>query len=115
MALGIVTLACIAVFVACAFALRARMKRLSQTYELRMQVLAEIEIDAAGLGREVEAAEANERTMRRNETLFRLLWPHEYDRAIYTAQHYIARSNRELALAAARGRDRAAMTAQRAQ
>jgi hypothetical protein len=37
--------------------------------------------------------------MRRNALLFRLLWPHEYDRTFYAGERLIAQSSRLLALA----------------
>lgn len=108
MLLGVAMVVCIAVFVTCAFVLRARMHRLSVAYETRMKTLEAAEAvlvrqrDLAALEAELKNAAKDAEVMRRNAALFRLLWPHEYDRAFYTGQRFIAQCSRVVTLASYR-------------
>ena len=108
MLIGVAMVVCIAVFVISAFALRARMHRLSVTYEARMKTLEAAEAvlvrqrDVVALETELQNAAKDAEVMRRNAGLFRLLWPHEYDRAFYTGQRFIAQCSRVITLASAR-------------
>lgn len=99
---------CIAVFVITALALRVRMHRLSVAYEARMKTLQAAEAvllqqrDIASVESELRDAAKDAEVMRRNAALFRLLWPHEYDRAFYSGQRFIAQCTRIVTLASAR-------------
>jgi Tfp pilus assembly protein PilX len=107
MVFGLTMVVCVAVFVVCAFALRARMHRLSVTYEARMKTLQAAEAvllqqrDIASVETELRTASKDAEVMRRNAALFRLLWPHEYDRAFYSGQRFIAQCSRIVTLASA--------------
>jgi hypothetical protein len=97
MFLSLLTLVCATAFIACTILLRIRMHRLSVVYESRMRSHADADI--ARLEREIADAARHAKVMQRNEMLFRLLWPHEYDRALSAAQHYIARTSSAIAIA----------------
>lgn len=108
MLVGVTMVVCITVFVVSAFALRARMHRLSVTYEARVKTLQAADAvlihqrDVAALETELRNAAKEAAVMRRNAGLFRLLWPHEYDRAFYTGQRFIAQCSRVITLASVR-------------
>jgi len=100
--------ACVVAFVAAAFLLRARMRRLHAVYQIRLQTLLAAEIvllhegkvpDTALLERQIADAVKNSGVMRRNAPLFRLLWPEEFDRALYTGERVVAQGSRVSALA----------------
>lgn len=100
-------LACVLVFILCAFMLRARMRHLHAIYETRMRTLIAAELvllneglqpDIDGVERELEEAAGNCAVMKRHETLFRLLWPHEFDCAFYSGQRVVAQASRVAAL-----------------
>jgi hypothetical protein len=80
------------------------MHHLSAAYEARMKTLAAAEAvllaqaDVAGVERELQSVVKDTDVMRRNAVLFRLLWPHEYDRAFYSGQRLIAQYSRIVAL-----------------
>ena len=107
MLLGLTMVVCIAVFVICAFLLRARMHRLSVAYEARMKTLQAAEAvllqqrEIESVETELRCAAKDAEVMRRNAALFRLLWPHEYDRAYYTGQRFIAQCRRIVTLTSA--------------
>jgi hypothetical protein len=103
MILGLATIVCIAVFVASAFALRARMHHLSAAYEARAKTLAAAEqvlmaTDVAAIERELQSVVKDSKVMRSNAVLFRTLWPDEYDRAFYAGQRLIAQCSRIVTL-----------------
>lgn len=104
MFLGVTTVICIAVFVVCAFVLRARMHRLSAAYETRMKTLEAAEAvllargDVTIVESEMQSVVRDAHVMRRNALLFRSLWPHEYDKAFYAGQRLIAQYSRIVAL-----------------
>jgi hypothetical protein len=107
MALGLISIACVVIFVACAFLLRRRMESLGYVYEAQLKAMAAAELVLLSDGnrlnmREIERdsreAAANAAVMRKHKTLFRLLWPHEYDRAYYSGERLIAQSRRLLAI-----------------
>ena len=107
MLLGLAMVVCVAVFVISAFLLRARMHRLSVAYEARMKTLEAADVvlmhqrEIAAFEAELRDAANDAEVMRRNAALFRLLWPHEYDRAFYTGQRFIAQCSRVVTLASA--------------
>jgi 2-iminoacetate synthase ThiH len=107
MFIGISSIACIVIFVVCAFLLRERMSTLCAIYEAQSKAMHAAEIVLLSQGtrpnvqqieRDVREAAANSQVMRRNAGLFRLLWPNEYDRAFYAGERLIAQSSRLLAL-----------------
>lgn len=97
---------CIVAFVSCAFVLRARMIRLHEVYETRIHALHEAERSIAAqvypsaddLEAQIRGAAGNAAVMRKNATLFRLLWPREYDSAFYAGERLIAQASRVAAL-----------------
>jgi hypothetical protein len=107
MVLGIAAIVCIVVFVVCAFILRSQMHRLSASYEAQMKALHAAELvlleqrrrpNIACIEVDMRIVAQTSSVMRRNAGLFRLLWPHEYDRAFYAGERLIALSSRVLAL-----------------
>jgi hypothetical protein len=107
MFVGLLSIICIVVFVVCAFLLRERMSTLGEIYEAQTKAMmaAEMVLISQGkqpnvnaLERDMREAATNAAVMRRNAGLFRLLWPHEYDRAFYAGERLIAQSSRLLAL-----------------
>lgn len=107
MFLGLVSIACIVVFVVCAFLLRERMRTLCAIYEAQTKAMMAAEAvllsqgkqpNVGALERDVREAAVNAAVMRRNAMLFRTLWPHEYDTAFYAGERLIAQSSRLLAL-----------------
>jgi|SRR5579884_1897128 len=108
MFLGLAAIACIVVFVVCAFLLRTRMSALCAIYEARTKAMTAAEAVLLTQGKQpnvddiergIFEATMNANVMRQNAMLFRLLWPHEYDRAFYAGERLIAQSSRLLALA----------------
>jgi len=107
MGLGVTAGACVVVFVAAAFLLRARMRRLHVIYQTRLHTLLAAELallhegaspDTASLERQIAEAIKNANVMRKHAPLFRLLWPDEFDRALYTGERLIAQASRMSAL-----------------
>ena len=107
MFVGLLSIACIVVFAVCAFALRERMCTLCAIYEAQTKAIHAAEIVLLSQGkqpnleqveRDIREATSNARVMRANAGLFRLLWPHEYDRAFYAGERVIAQSSRLPAL-----------------
>jgi hypothetical protein len=108
MFLGLISIACIVLFVICAFLLRERMRTLSAVYEAQMKAMMAAELvllnegrqpNLGALERDIREAATNAAVMRRNAVLFRTLWPEEYDSASYAGERLIAQSSRLLALA----------------
>jgi hypothetical protein len=108
MLLGLVSIACIVIFVVCAFLLRERMCTLLAIYEAQTKAMMAAEVvllsegkqpNVRALEHDIREAATNAAVMRRNALLFRLLWPHEYDRTFYAGERLIAQSSRLLALA----------------
>jgi hypothetical protein len=76
-------------------------------YEAQMKAMHAAEVvllsegtepNVSAIERDIREAAVNAKVMRRNAALFRLLWPHEYDRAFYAGERLIAQSTRLLAL-----------------
>lgn len=107
MILTVIAMACVIAFVAIAFLLRARMSRLNVLYETRLHTLMAAEIvllhegrapNVADVERQIRDAVQTSSVMRKNASLFRSLWPEEFDGAFYGAQRVIAQGGRILTL-----------------
>jgi len=107
MVLGVATIVCIVAFVICAFLVRWQLHALSVVYETRMKTLHAAEIamlgahgrpDFSEIERHIENAAESSAVLRKHAVLFRLLWPHEYERAFYAGERFIAQASRIAAL-----------------